>query len=76
MKCYNSDINVYLLTPHEFAQVPDGTILTHYADLCGDVVKGIDFEDTGRYLVDMYSNSIYLPYGIKDPGIIPLKIYF
>jgi hypothetical protein len=76
MKCYNSRTNVYLLTPHEFAHVPDGTILTHYADLCDDVVKGIDFKDKEWYLTDMYSNTFYLPYGIKDPWNHPLKDLF
>jgi len=58
---------LYLLTPEEFEQIPDGVALT---SITGDVrVKGIDY-------IDSDVRFGHLAYGIKNPWQHELKHLF
>lgn len=63
------DDKLYLFTPEEFEQLPDGTEL--YSIMAGDkpVVKGTD-------KIDMDTRFGHIAYGVHDPWNHPLKDLF
>ena len=61
------DDKLYLFTPDEFEQLPDGTELT-----CINNTKAIKGVDT----IDQDTRFGYLAYGVKDPWNHPLKDLF
>jgi len=65
---WDEEQDLYLLTPEEFEQLPEGVALT---SIIGDVrVKGIDFIDLG---VQIFG---HMAYGIKNPWQHDLKHLF
>ena len=61
------DEKLYLLTPEEFAQLPDGTELE---SISGNVkIKGKD-------VIDQDTRWGYLAFGVVDPWNHPLKDLF
>lgn len=61
------DDKLYLLTPEEFDQVPDGTELT-----CIDGETAIKGKDT----IDQDIRFGHIAYGVNDPWNHPLKDLF
>ena len=62
------DRELYLFTPEEFEQLPDGTELQSISK-GKSVIKGKDY-------VDMDTRFGHIAYGVKDPWNHPLKDLF
>lgn len=60
---------LYLFTPEEFEQLPDGTVLECIMTDDDPVVKGKDY-------IDMDTRFGHIAYGIPDPWNHPLKDLF
>ena len=60
---------LYLFTPEEFEQLPDGTELYSIMSEDKPVIKGID-------KIDMDTRWNHIAYGVKDPWNHPLKDLF
>jgi len=63
------DHELYLFTPEEFEQLPDGTELYSIVSNDRPVVKGRDN-------IDMDTRFGHIAYGVKDPWNHPLKDLF
>ena len=62
------DGELYLFTPEEYEQLPDGIEL-HSIMKDKSVIKGKDY-------IDMDTRFGYIAYGVKDPWNHPLKDLF
>ncbi len=60
---------LYLFTPEEFEQLPDGTVLECIMKDDDPVIKGKDY-------IDMDTRFGHIAYGITDPWNHPLKDLF
>ena len=63
------DHELYLFTPEEFEQLPDGTELFSINKVDKSVVKG-------EHNIDMDTRFGHIAYGVKDPWNHPLKDLF
>lgn len=68
MKLWSEETNLYLFTPEEFKQLPDGIDLDCIT-VGKKATKGIDY-------IDLDTRFGHIAYGVKDPWNHPLKELF